>query len=1282
MYVVGVDVGGTFTDVVVYDTETREWRLTKVPSTPPHFTEGFVEGVAQACARFPGGSLASVGRVIHGTTVATNAILEHRGARLGILSTQGLEDILIIGRMKRSQMYDLFMDPDEPLFLAQRRSLLGIPERLDANGCVVVPLDEAAVLDAGRELIERQRVDAVVVCYLHSYLNPAHERRTRELLAARYPDLEISISSDVDPRYREYERLVLTGFDAYVRPVIRHYLAGLQERMAESGITAPLQIMQSRGGINGVWSVLQRPEGTILSGPAAGVIGATHVAKLAGFPDSISLDVGGTSADVALCEGGQPVVSTDGHIDRYPLRTPMIDVRTIGAGGGSVAWVDEGGVLKVGPRSAGARPGPACYGRGGLEPTVTDASVVLGYLSPESFAGGIRLDPDLARTAVESKVAAPLGLDVARAALGIHRIVNANMAQTLRVVSIERGKDPRHFALVAFGGAGPIHAGRLAEEIGVRTVLVPPAPGVLSALGLLIANVEHEFSRTLRTPAATTDVDLVNRTLAEIDLLCAERMTKDGIAAGACQVHHSTEMRYAGQSYELEVPLQTPVTRDRLNAAVSAFHEAHRRVYAYAKEAAPVELVTVRSVHAAASPEKATIGQATPGHAPQARAMPPRTRKACFDAAAGYVDVPILRREGLSPGTELRGPAIVEQADTTTVIYPGHRAVVDSLGNLVVEVPAAAGVGDSPAGAVPAAALDPVTLEVLRGRLTTIADEMEMVLLKSSYSPLVKEALDATAAIFDRHGKTIAQAEALPAHLGMLTASVQRIARDYHQGVARPGDAYILNDPYDGGTHLPDVTVVTPVFDGDTLVAYCGTMSHHQDVGGSAPGSTAPNAVDLHAEGIRIPLLKLVDAEHGFNETLLAMLLANVRVPISFRGDLEAQLAACRTGVRRVQEVCGEYGRDVLFAGVEALMDYAERMTRAVIERIPDGTYEFHDFLDDDGVVPEPIRIQVKVTVRGSGIHFDFTGTAPQRRAAINCVPSSTLSAVYFAVRALTGTAVPNNNGCYRPISVELPAGTIVNPNYPAPVAARAITFKRIVDALLGALAKAVPDRIYAASSGIVNVMYVGGFDPEKQARFVGFIGVPMGGGMGARPTKDGIDVVETDLNNTIRYPIEACEAELPLRVRALRLWTDSGGAGRYRGGLGYEAEVEWLRGDALVTLRQERHKIHPWGLLGGSTAPTCRSVLRRADGREEELAAKQVISVRAGDRILMWITGGGGYGSPFDREPRAVLDDVLDGRVSRQAAAAAYGVVLQGDTVDETATQRRRAALRARPSK
>ncbi len=1273
MYRVGVDVGGTFTDVVVYDDAAKSWRLTKVPSTPPDFMDGFVQGVDAACRLFPGGSVEAVARVVHGTTVATNAILEHRGARLGILTTKGIEDILIIGRMKRSQMYDLFMDPDEPLFLAPRRRILGITERLDARGGVVVPLVEAEVGAAAAELVERHRVDAIVVCYLHSYLNPEHERRTREIVRAAYPDLDVSLSSEVDPRYREYERLVLTGFDAYVRPVIRRYLSGLEARMADAGIRAPLQVMQSRGGINGVWGVLERPEGTILSGPAAGVIGATQVAKAAGYPDCISVDMGGTSADVALCEGGQPVVSTDGYVDRYPLRTPMIDIRTIGAGGGSIAWIDAGGVLKVGPRSAGARPGPACYGRGGVEPTVTDASLVLGYLNPASFAGGIVPRPELAREAVEARIARPLGIPVTEAALGIHRIVNANMAHTLRVVSIERGKDPRQFALVAFGGAGPIHAGRLAEELGVRTVLVPPAPGVLSALGLLMADIEHHHSRTFRAAAEDADVQAIEGALAELDAVCAERMARDGVDPRLSRVAHFAEMRYAGQSYELEVPLPAPVTRAALDAAVHEFHATHRRVYAYAKDGAVVELVTLRTVHTFELPERVAIGRVAP--AAEAGSAAPGARRACFDATAGFVEVPVYQRASLDVGTELAGPAIIEQPDTTTVLYPEHRAVVDGLGNLVVHVPAARARAGAPTPAP--AGLDPITLEVLRGRLSTIADEMEMTLLKSSYSSIVKEALDATAAVFDRHGRTIAQAEALPAHLGMLTASVQRIAREYPEGVARPDDAYILNDPYDGGTHLPDVTVVVPVFDGGRLVAYCGTMSHHQDVGGSAPGSTAPNAVDLHAEGLRIPLMKLAD-ERGIDERLVRLLQANVRVPASFRGDLEAQVAACRTGVRRVEELCRDYGRGVFLAGVEALMEYAERMTRAVIERIPDGVYHFVDHLDGDGVVPEAIRIEATVTVRGSDIHFDFTGTGPQRRAAINCVPASTMAAVYFAVRALTGPHVPNNDGCYRPISVTLPPGTLVNPDYPAPVGARALTFKRIVDVLLGALARALPDRIYAASSGIVNVLYVGGFDPERGQRFVGFIGVPMGGGMGARPTKDGIDVVETDLNNTIRYPIEACEAELPLRIRTLRLWTDSGGAGRYRGGLGYEAEVEWLRGDALVTLRQERHTTHPWGLLGGRSAPGCRTVLQRAAGGAQELEAKTIVTIRAGDVLRMWMTGGGGYGSPLERDPGAVLADVLDGRVSPEAAREVYGVVLAGDAVDEPATRAQRARLAA----
>lgn len=573
------------------------------------------------------------------------------------------------------------------------------------------------------------------------------------------------------------------------------------------------------------------------------------------------------------------------------------------------------------------------------------------------------------------------------------------------------------------------------------------------------------------------------------------------------------------------------------------------------------------------------------------------------------------------------------------------------------------------------ATVDPITIEVLGNRFASIADEMETVLLRSAYSAIVKEALDASAAIFDAQGRTLAQAQSLPAHLGMLVRSVSRVARDYHEGTAAPGDIYILNDPYDGGTHLPDVTVVVPAFASGRLVGYSATMCHHQDIGGKAPGSTAPDAVDLTAEGFRMPLLKLYDRGVR-NETLWTLARANVRVPAGLEGDLGAQIAAGNTGAARLAEVVEEWGFDAIEAAVEALLDYSERLTRAAIESVPDGSYEFTDYLDDDGVTTKPIKLQVRVDVQGSEIHFDFTGTDPQVRGAINCVPSSTLAAVYYAVRALTGPDVPSNDGCYRPITAHLPEGTIVNPHYPAPVGARTLAFKRIGDAIMGALARAVPDRIPAASNGQVNLMYVGGFDPLKERYFVGFLGVPMAGGMGARPGKDGIDLIETDLTNCIHYPTEACEAELPMRVNRVELWQDSGGAGEFRGGLGYEAEIEWLRGDALLTIRRDRHRFHPWGLGGGGEAPLCRHVLTRANGDEIELPSKTVVDVHAGDRLAVWTTGGGGHGAPAARDPEMVRTDVLEGRVSREAALREYGVVIdEMGHVDRmrTAAQRRR---------
>jgi len=576
------------------------------------------------------------------------------------------------------------------------------------------------------------------------------------------------------------------------------------------------------------------------------------------------------------------------------------------------------------------------------------------------------------------------------------------------------------------------------------------------------------------------------------------------------------------------------------------------------------------------------------------------------------------------------------------------------------------------------ASVDPITLEVIRNRLDVIAEEMEMVLLKAAHSAIVKEALDASAAIFDARGRTMAQAAALPAHLGMLVTSVRRIVDDFSREAPQPGDVYIINDPYDGGTHLPDVTIAVPVFYEGRLAALSASMAHHQDIGGKSPGSTPPDAGEIFAEGLRIPLLKLYSAGKP-NETFFALLRANVRLPEMFEGDLGAQLAACNTGARLMRDLVAELGADTVQTAIDQLLDYAERLTRLEIEKIPDGEYSFEDYLDDDGMGSPPIKIAATVTIRGSDFHVDFSGSHPQVRGGLNCVPSSTMCAVYYVVRAITDSSIPNNEGCYRPITAHLPPGTIVNALPPAPVGARTVTFKRIADVLFGALAPAVPEKVIAASSGQVNIMYVGGVDPQTGEAYVGYIAVPWAGGMGARPDQDGLDVVETDLTNALNYPTEAAEADLPMRLRWVRLWADSGGAGRYRGGLGYEAEVEWLRGDGTLSVRRDRHRTGPWGLFGGQAAPPCRTLLIHSDCSEEEIPSKKVLTIRAGDVMRVWTSGGGGYGDPLERPSEVVHADVLDGRVSVAGAARDYGVVIDADgALDPAATDALRARLRA----
>ena len=574
-------------------------------------------------------------------------------------------------------------------------------------------------------------------------------------------------------------------------------------------------------------------------------------------------------------------------------------------------------------------------------------------------------------------------------------------------------------------------------------------------------------------------------------------------------------------------------------------------------------------------------------------------------------------------------------------------------------------------------ALDPVLLEVLRNRLEAIADEMELTLLKSAASPIVKEGLDASAALFNVQGETIAQAAAIPIHLGALQCAAQRIVRAFPPESMGDGDAFLLNDPYDGGTHLPDITLALPVFSEGRAVALACTMCHHQDVGGRTPGSVPTDATELYQEGLIIPPTRLFRAGE-LDENLFALLRRNVRLPEVFTGDLMAQVAAGRLGGTRLRELFSAHGTDSVLAYIDELLNRAETLTRRQVESTPDGEYRFEDYLDNDGVdLDRRVKIAVTVRVHGSSMTFDFTGTDPQVRGPFNSVPASTLSAIYYAIRAISDPAIPNNGGCFRAVDAVLPEGSVVNPRPPAPVSCRTATIKRIADTILGALVGALPGRMPAANSGTLLVMAFGGRDPETGQPFVA--SELAAGGMGARPDKDGIDVIETDVSNCMNIPVESVEMNFPLRIPRLRLWTGSGGAGRFRGGLGLEKVFEATSTDVTVSHRGERFASSPWPLEGGAPGARAHAHIVRADGTREDLPSKKMIVLRPGDRLCEYIAGGDGYGDPLDREPAAVLADLLDGKITANAVTDEYGVVLTrgGAAVDEEKTKESRAARR-----
>ena len=855
--------------------------------------------------------------------------------------------------------------------------------------------------------------------------------------------------------------------------------------------------------------------------------------------------MGGTSCDVSLIVGGSAAVSSGREVGGRALALPMVDVHTVGAGGGSIAWRDSGGALRVGPRSAGADPGPACYGRGGEEPTVTDANLLIGHLAEDSpLAGGVRLDRAAAERAVAG-LAEELGLGVEETAAGIVRVASAAMAQAVRVVTVERGIDPRDLALVPFGGAGPLHAAQIADELGMRRVLVPVASGVLSAFGLVVA----ERRRDLVESVLLAGDDLTTDRIAEAVERLADRGRKE-LPGEDPELRATYELRYEGQAFELPVdgdPRPDPADLRR------AFDRAHEDRYGHSEPAANLELVTIR------------VAVALPGAEPRPAEW-----------------------EGL-PAEQVEGPEVVALPGSTLVIPDG------------LARPRRAG----PRGDGTMSDLDPITLQVLLGSLRAACDEMGAVLVRSAHSANIKERRDASTALFDPDGQMVMQAEHIPVHLGAMPSAVAAVLGEEQ----RPGESWILNDPYRGGTHLPDITVITPLFHEGELAGFAASRAHHADVGAEEPGSMPAFSRTLEDEGVVIPPTRLTDE-------VLRDLAGQMRNPRQREADLRAQLAAGRAGGERVAALIDRFGLDTFRAGLEETLDYAERRTRARIAELDDGAYRATDVLEAAGArrgtgdasgAGSDLELQVRATVSGDEIELDFAGSAEQHDGNLNCPLAVTLSACYFALRVLTDPDVPPCAGAYRPLTVKAPEGSILNARPPAAVAAGNVeTSSRVADLVLAAFG-------HALGQGTMNNLTLGNDDFTYYET--------LGGGQGACPDADGPSGVHVAMSNTLNTPIEALELEFPLRAVEYSLRRGSGGAGAHRGGDGVVRELEALA-QMRFSLITERRRHAPPGAAGGEDGAPGRNLLNG-----EELPAKASGTLRPGDRLRIETPGGGGYG-------------------------------------------------------
>ncbi|TAL02667.1 MAG: 5-oxoprolinase [Rhodospirillaceae bacterium] len=1191
-----IDRGGTFTDIVARGPDGRLTTRKVLSENPAVPGDAAIAGM-RAILEEASGLAADAPFPVHaieviklGTTVATNALLERKGTPTVLAITAGHADALFIGTQHRPRLFDLNIR--RPAMLYER--VVEIPERVTADGKIIVELNEAITRARLTEAYAAGYRSVAIVC-MHGYRYPDHEQRVARM-AAEIGFSQISESHDVSPLINLIGRGDTTVADAYLSPVLRHYIAGVAEVIGGTR----LMVMQSNGGLAVAAQV--RGKDAVLSGPAGGVIGAAETARAAGFDKIIGFDMGGTSTDVCHVAGDYER-TFDTVVAGVRLRTPMMAVHTVAAGGGSLLIFD-GHRFRVGPESAGANPGPASYGNGGPL-TVTDANVLLGRLQPAFFPHlfGPHGDAPLDAAMVTNKFAA---LEQTVAATGQHRsahdlaegflaIAVDNMARAIRKITVERGHDVASYTLACFGGAGGQHACRVAEALGVRRIVIHPLAGVLSAYGIGLAPLRVIKERSL-------DAALDAAGLKELDG-CVNALTSDamtalmaqGVAASDIAQTRRVHLRYSGVDTAIPVPYG-PV--DAMTAAFTAAHQAH---FGF--------LMLNRAIVCAMVEAEVFGGGATPvpfAVAPSSKSPQAVAHVAMVHGGMAHT-TPVFDRSDLGAGQQLVGPALIAEDTATTVVEPGWAAIVGTHGDLILAHTAA------PQTITNSTAPDPLRIEVFNNLFMSVAEQMGAVLQNTAQSVNIKERLDFSCAVFDGAGNLVANAPHMPVHLGSMGDSVRAVRAHHH--FMKPGDSFVLNNPFAGGTHLPDITVVSPVFVEQEAVPafFVASRGHHADVGGLTPGSMPPNSHTLAEEGVLLDGIAMVRDGRFAEDTLRAALMTGpypARNPEQNLADLRAQAAANAKGVAELQRICAVLGRETVVAYMGYVQDHAEEAVRRVIGRLSSGALRCP--MDSGGHIT--VRVEVDHATRGATI--DFTGTAAEQHNNFNAPPSICRAAVLYVFRTLVADDIPMNEGCMRPLTLVIPENSILNPRHkeplPAVVAGNVETSQIVCDALYGALG------VLAASQGTMNNLT---FGDDKHQYYETICG-----GAGAGPDFDGADAVQTHMTNSRLTDPEVLEHRYPVIVEKFAVRRGSGGEGRHKGGDGV---VRTLRFRAPVTaaILSGRRKSHPFGMHGGHNGAVGETMAEFADGHGKLLGSTDEIQLEAGDAITVSTPGGGGFG-------------------------------------------------------